>query len=560
MRIADWKIGARLAALAGILLVAIVVVGIQGFLAVRDTNRMAERAIQRAELMDEAIDTARYAQVQFKTQIQEWKNILLRGQDQAAFDKHRQAFVKEGDGARASLAKLTGMLKKAEIDAGPAEETHKALAELQARYLAALQQYDPANKDSASVVDGAVRGMDRAPNEKMNVLVATMIEKARAGSAAALQEQSAEYRKANILLGIDILLALAFGVATTLWLTRSITRPIGEAVQVARSVASGDLTSRIEVTSRDETGQLMEALRDMNDSLSRIVAEVRSGTESIASASSQIASGNMDLSSRTEAQASSLEETASSMEELTSTVKQNADNARQANTLAASASQVASKGGDVVAEVVSTMDAIHESSKKIVDIISVIDGIAFQTNILALNAAVEAARAGEQGRGFAVVAAEVRNLAQRSAAAAREIKSLIETSVDKVDSGSRLVNQAGATMYEIVESVRRVTDIIAEISAASQEQTAGIEQINEAVTQMDDMIQQNASLVEQAAAAAQAMHDQANRLAGAVGVFKVDQALMAQFHAAAAGVVSGHVPAMAGAGVPRVRSRTPRLR
>jgi len=260
----------------------------------------------------------------------------------------------------------------------------------------------------------------------------------------------------------------------------------------------------------------------MRDSLAQVVGQVRQGTDTIATASSQIAAGNMDLSSRTEQQASSLEETAASMEELTSTVKQNADNARQANQLAVSASGVAVKGGHVVAQVVNTMSAINTSSKKIVDIIGVIDGIAFQTNILALNAAVEAARAGEQGRGFAVVAAEVRNLAQRSAAAAKEIKTLIGDSVDKVEEGSKQVAEAGKTMDEIVGSVKRVTDIMAEITAASQEQTAGIEQINQAITQMDQVTQQNAALVEEAAAAAASLQEQASGLSQVVSVFKLD--------------------------------------
>jgi methyl-accepting chemotaxis protein len=317
-------------------------------------------------------------------------------------------------------------------------------------------------------------------------------------------------------------LALLLGGLCAWWLTKGITRPLSKAVQIARTVSAGDLTSHIDVSSRDETGQLMQALKDMNESLVRIVVEVRSGTETIATASSQIASGNLDLSSRTEQQASSLEETASSMEELTSTVRQNADNARQANQFAVSASEVAGKGGAVVAQVVDTMASINQSSKKIVDIIGVIDGIAFQTNILALNAAVEAARAGEQGRGFAVVAAEVRTLAQRSAAAAKEIKSLIDDSVDKVDTGARLVDQAGTTMDEIVESVKRVTDIISEITAASQEQTSGIEQVNQAISQMDQVTQQNASLVEEAAAAAESMQDQSRNLAQAVSVFKLD--------------------------------------
>ncbi|WP_077003508.1 methyl-accepting chemotaxis protein [Variovorax sp. KK3] len=316
-------------------------------------------------------------------------------------------------------------------------------------------------------------------------------------------------------------LTLLAGAACAFLIARSITRPLGQAVKVAETVAGGDLSARIEVESRDETGQLMQALKNMNESLARVVTQVRSGTDTIATASGQIASGNQDLSSRTEEQASSLQQTAASMEELTSTVKQNADNARQANQLALSASEVAVKGGEVVNQVVDTMGSIHASSKKIVDIISVIDGIAFQTNILALNAAVEAARAGEQGRGFAVVAAEVRNLAQRSAAAAKEIKGLIDDSVGKVDAGSELVAEAGRTMNEVVDSVKRVTDIMGEITAASHEQTQGIEQVNQAITQMDQVTQQNAALVEEAAAAAASMQEQAASLVQAVGVFRL---------------------------------------
>jgi len=334
----------------------------------------------------------------------------------------------------------------------------------------------------------------------------------------------AVYADARTFLMSLGVLALACGLGLGVWLTRSITRPLARAVGLAQQVASGDLTADIQVTSQDEVGVLLAALQDMNTSLLKTVSEVRSGTDTIVTASQQIAAGNLDLSARTEQQASSLEETASSMEELTSTVRQNADNARQANTLAQTASGVAMRGGQVVSEVVETMASINASSKKIADIIAVIDGIAFQTNILALNAAVEAARAGEQGRGFAVVASEVRNLAQRSAGAAKEIRGLIADSVGKVETGGQLVEQAGATMQEIVQGISRVTDIMSEIASASAEQTLGIEQVNAAITQMDDVTQQNAALVEEAAAAATSLEDQAAHLARLVSTFKLDGA------------------------------------
>ena len=339
-----------------------------------------------------------------------------------------------------------------------------------------------------------------------------------------LYDQSqARYQTFLTLTIAAIVIGVSVAIIMGIWLVRAISGPLNEAVKVAKGVADGDLTQTIEVHSRDEAGQLMEALQTMNGRLQQIVGEVRVSTDTISTASSEIATGNLDLSARTESQAGSLEETASAMEELTSTVKQNADNARQANQLAASASQIAQEGGNVVGRVVVTMNTINDSSKKIVDIISVIDGIAFQTNILALNAAVEAARAGEQGRGFAVVASEVRNLAQRSASAAKEIKALINDSVEKVGNGSKLVEQAGNTMEEVVSSVRRVTDIVGEITSAGQEQSDGIEQINLAITQMDETTQQNAALVEQAAAAAQSLQDQASHLAQVVGVFKLDE-------------------------------------
>jgi methyl-accepting chemotaxis protein len=378
-------------------------------------------------------------------------------------------------------------------DAGQLDEANRILEQTyipaSKTYLGLVQKLLEMQRKS---IDATARGIDTTYEESRNLLIA---------------------------LGAFV---LALGALCAWWLTIGITRPLNKAVDLARTVTSGDLSSNIEVTGKDEASQLLQALKDMNQSLVRIVTEVRAGTETIATASNQIAAGNLDLSSRTEQQASSLEETASSMEELTSTVKQNADNARQANGLAMSASEVAIRGGTVVSQVVDTMGSINESAKKIVDIIGVIDGIAFQTNILALNAAVEAARAGEQGRGFAVVASEVRNLAQRSAGAAKEIKALIGDSVEKVDAGAKLVDQAGHTMAEIVGSIKRVTDMMGEITAASQEQTSGIEQINQAITQMDQVTQQNASLVEEAAAASEAMQEQANKLTQVVGAFKLD--------------------------------------
>jgi len=378
--------------------------------------------------------------------------------------------------------------------------------------------------------DVLMRGESQRVYREMMGLLDKLVALNVAGGEAASDLADRVHKNSRMLILGLLVICVALGALLAFTIARIVARPLSEAVRVAQAVAGGDLGSRIEVNSKDETGQLLEALREMNASLVRIVGEVRTGTDTIATASGQIASGNQDLSSRTEQQASSLEETAASMEQLTSTVKQNADNARQANQLAVSASEVAVKGGTVVGQVVDTMASINESSKKIVDIIGVIDGIAFQTNILALNAAVEAARAGEQGRGFAVVASEVRNLAQRSAAAAKEIKGLIDDSVGKVRVGSDLVGEAGQTMQEIVGSVQRVTDIMGEITAASQEQTQGIEQINQAITQMDQVTQQNAALVEEAAAAAASLQEQAGSLVQAVSVFRLEGSA----HAAAA--------------------------
>ena len=421
---------------------------------------------------------------------------------------------------------VSGELQK-KIEAlisGPQEtELFRQVSEMRKVYLDAREQVSKLKAaGQTEEAEKAFQAVFVPGSTKYQKVIMNMLEHQRASIDATAREIDAVAKTSRNLLLALAALALAFGVVCAWVLTMGIVRPLRTAVDIARKVADGDLTAQIDASAKDETGQLLQALKDMNTSLLNIVGEVRSGTDSIATSSTQIAAGNQDLSSRTEEQAGSLEETASSMEELTSTVKQNADNARQANQLAASAAQVAVKGGAVVAQVVGTMQSINTSSNKIVDIISVIDGIAFQTNILALNAAVEAARAGEQGRGFAVVASEVRNLAQRSASAAKEIKTLIGASVEQVNAGSMLVAQAGSTMNDIVDSVQRVSDIITEITAASSEQSVGIDEINRAIGQMDAVTQQNAALVEESAAAAESMQHQAHNLAQVVSVFKLN--------------------------------------
>ncbi|MDN7501016.1 methyl-accepting chemotaxis protein [Burkholderia gladioli] len=351
--------------------------------------------------------------------------------------------------------------------------------------------------------------------------VETAVQAGRERSDAAGTSALASYHTAVLDTVILVVVAVAAGIGIALLITRSITRPLNRAVAVAQNVAQGDLTSDIEVNGKDETAMLLAALKEMNARLARMVGDIQQSADSIATVSSEIAAGNVDLSQRTEEQAASLEETAASMEQLTSAVKQNADNAQQGSSVAKNASKVAEHGGTVVGRVVDTMQEISERAGRMSSIIVTIEGIAFQTNILALNAAVEAARAGEQGRGFAVVAGEVRTLAQRSAAAAKEIKDLITESVDGVSKGGALVTEAGTTMKEVVSAVARVTDLMEEISAASQEQRKGIEQVNQAVTQMDEVTQQNAALVEEAAAAAQSMSSQASSLKDMISVFRI---------------------------------------
>ncbi|MEO7494492.1 MAG: methyl-accepting chemotaxis protein [Massilia sp.] len=414
-------------------------------------------------------------------------------------------------------------LRLGKLDAAHAAVLQRLAAEFDAYYVAARGVADMMARKSGVPDAARVQAMGATLTTYRKDLLAFRGEANRRfiGTINSATADADRAVQGGIVLGlIGLAVTLGFGV----FVARAISFQLRRAVGVAQTVASGDLTSSIDSASGDEMGQLLRALRDMNGSLVEIVGRVRSGTEAIETGSIQISRGNADLSARTGHQAGALEQTASAMVELTGTAQRNAGHAQQANMLAASASEVARKGGTVVARVVDTMGAINASSRRIADIIGVIEAIAFQTNILALNAAVEAARAGEQGRGFAVVASEVRNLAQRSAAAAKEIKTLIGESVSQVGLGSELVDQTGATMKEIVASVQRVTDIMEEIVDASGQQTVGIEQVNAAIAQMDRDTEQNASLVQQTAAAAQSLQDQAGSLAHVVSLFRLDAA------------------------------------
>ncbi|MBC7857449.1 MAG: MCP four helix bundle domain-containing protein [Burkholderiaceae bacterium] len=510
------KIGIRLGlGFGAVLLMLALVIGL-------GISRLAELHEGTNQIVDQdypKVLLAQRVQDNFDHSARALRNIMLSS-DAALIGRELAGIAEARKDISATLEKLDPQIKS---EAG--RQLFKAIQEARAAYVALLEKFlrlqaEGKRDEALAILLGPLDKAQFTYTESIAALISHQSAKMEAGR----QQAEDTYHSGRNLLGAAGLAALLLGALLARVISHSITQPLIRAVGVAQAVAAGDLTSRIEVASQDETGQLLQALRDMNGNLQNIVGQVRSGTETISSASGQIASGNMDLSSRTEQQAGSLEETASSMEQLTSTVKQNGDNARQANAMAASASDVAVRGGAIVSQVVDTMGSINESSRKIADIIGVIDGIAFQTNILALNAAVEAARAGEQGRGFAVVASEVRNLAQRSAGAAKEIKELIVDSVEKVEAGSKLVNQAGATMDEIVASVKRVTDIVGEITAAGHEQEVGIEQINKAISQMDAVTQQNAALVEEAAAAAGSLQELAGNLAQVMAVFKIDGA------------------------------------
>ncbi|MYN26163.1 methyl-accepting chemotaxis protein [Duganella levis] len=517
MGFGNWKIGYRLAAGLGLAIVFMIGIAVEGISSLgrlnTNTNDLAVDKVPKVILAYETIgglnDVARAM-----------RNAML-STDPAVVKAELERVEKRRAENSERLEKLGTLIAD---DTDPQSKAKlQAVLDAREKYGVVQSAFLKMSPDE-SRRDESVKYLLTTVRKEQTAYLNALTEMVKYQTAA-INDTSAVAAQSYATSRTTMILLTVAAAALAAWvlyvITRSITQPLNRAVGMAQAVAGGDLTMRMEVHSRDETGQLLRALIDMNDALARTVGQVRSGTDTIATASNEIASGNLDLSSRTEQQASSLEETASSMEELTSTVSQNAENARQATKLVVAASDHATKGGRVVGEVVSTMGAIKESSNKIVDIISVIDGIAFQTNILALNAAVEAARAGEQGRGFAVVASEVRTLAQRSASAAKEIKQLIGHSVETIDAGASLVDQAGATMRSIVQSVQQVAEIMDQISAASSEQSTGIAQVNQAIVSIDDVTQQNAALVEEAAAAAQSMRDQADLLAQAVSVFKL---------------------------------------
>ena len=510
------KIGHRLAFLLGCVLAITAGIAGAGWWSVTALHASASRALgQDVKLAQQAGDIQ--SLVLLERRYEKDAFINLADADKLA------GYTRKWSDARARLAKAIEQVHGLDL----AAEDAQAVGQLEENFAVYARGFDAtiaairAGQLKTAVEANAELAKVKAAVQAMETISDLMNDRAieRAGKV----QGTIDAVRARALVLQLALSALGLAVAAVLsWLvTRSITQPIRQAVQVAETVAAGDLSSRIDATGRDEVSQLLAALKRMNQNLTGLVGQVRGGSDSIAIGSAQIATGNADLSQRTEEQASNLQQTAASMEQLTATVKQNADAAREATRLAGSASDVAMRGGDVVGKVVAMMEEITVSSRRIGDIIGVIDAIAFQTNILALNAAVEAARAGEQGRGFAVVASEVRSLAQHSAQAAREIKDLIGDSVQRVEAGSQLVGEAGKTMNEVVAQVRRVSDLIGEIGAASAQQSSGIDQIGEAVAQLDHVTQQNAALVEESAAAAESLKHQAAQLAGVVAVFKL---------------------------------------
>ncbi len=515
----------------------------------------------------QAVDTARSAQVHFKKQVQEWKNILIRGNDPALFEKYRNKFFAEETKVREILAELRGQLQADGADVSAVDSLLAEHETLGRKYRDALRSYDPQRLDSFQVVDRQVRGIDRAPTREMDRLVESIHTQSTDQLSRMDRFLAADNEQIRRLFLVAAVVFLVLIVATMVWLMHAVLTPLGRLNKSFEAIGNGDFSERIDIPCKDEVGDLVCSAERMRESLlnsftdvsrvlgaiaqgdlteqvsaeyrgafarlkqdvnaaterlTQLITQIKSTADSVHVGAREIAQGNTDLAQRTEEQASNLERTAASMEQMTSSVKQNAGNAQRANELASNTREQAMQGGNAVREAVSAMEMINDSSKKIADIIVMIDEIASQTNLLALNAAIEAARAGEAGHGFAVVADEVRDLAQRSARAANEIKELIQDTVAKVEEGSRLVDASGKSLQEIVAAVKDVSDIVSDIALASQEQSVGIDEVNRAVAQIDEITQQNAALVQEVATASETMGDQVQSLSALLERFKVD--------------------------------------
>ena len=515
MNLSNYKIAYKIGGSFAILVAIVIALGVAALSQLKAVNASTEQiatnnlvSVQTAATIRDLVGEIRRAEA---------RHVMFS--DEKAMNQQEERIAT----ARKKLADLEPTAVKV-FDSPPEIEAWNALKQHRDEWFAVWEKLRPISRQGEAGSAEAQKIYTGESSNAFNLLLADAVKLGELNAKSAEEEWGKSqhvYASAQTMVIAAIVLSALIAAVLGWFISRAIAMPIGAAVKSAREIASGDMTVAILAEGTDETAQLLRALDEMRQGLATVVANVRQGSESVATASAEIAQGNQDLSARTESQASALEETAASMEEISSQVKQNADNARQANQLASSASAVAAKGGEVVGRVVHTMKDINDSSRKISDIISVIDGIAFQTNILALNAAVEAARAGEQGRGFAVVASEVRSLAGRSADAAKEIKSLINASVERVEHGTSLVDEAGTTMTEVVASIRRVSDLVGEISSASSEQASGVAQVGEAVTQMDQATQQNAALVEQMAAAASSLKSQAEELVRTAAVFKL---------------------------------------
>jgi methyl-accepting chemotaxis protein len=548
-------VAAKLSLLIGVLVLATLAVGAAAVYGLHQGQQANVASLQIQRDLKDTVNSARAAGTAFRIQSQDFRYLLLRGHEKGDYDRYLASFIKQTEDIGKQFTEVQAVMVRAGLPADGVADARRLHSNVVAQYLEALKLYEPDKPETMRVADERMRGKNRQLDDKIDLIVNTLQLYADSEAARLVDLAAAESKQALMVLGgaVAALVVLA-GIMGVLF-ARSLRRELGGepayAKRVASRVAAGDLSSQIRIAPGDTTS-LLAAMKRMQDDLRDVVSDVFTGARTVADTSAQIAQGNLDLSQRTESQAGTLEEAASSMEELTATVSGNAENASRATRLATQASGVAGKGGAVVAQVVTTMQGITEASRRISEIIGVIDGIAFQTNILALNAAVEAARAGEQGRGFAVVAAEVRSLAQRSALAAKEIKGLIGASVERVEAGTRLVSAAGSTMAEIVASVNEVSQLITEIAAASREQSSGIAQVNTAVAQMDGAVQQNASLVEEAAAATESMRLQAEALLQAVSRFKLgdeDFGALRESQAFASAELPGNAPALQLGGV-----------